>query len=442
MNVYDSQKMADLLGTLGYKLVNTAEEADLVILNTCNIREKATEKMYSDFGRLNDMSIATKKKPMITVAGCVAQAEGQEITQRAPYVNFVVGPQSYHELPELIAQWERTIDEKKGVGRGAFSLDFQPQEKFDALPSSQNLENPSQFLTIQEGCDKFCRFCCVPYTRGAEYSRPVEDILNEARLLVASGAKEITLLGQNVNAYHGESLESRTWGLGRLLFALSEIKGLERIRYTTSHPKDVDQELIEAHRNIPQLMPFLHLPVQSGSDRILKAMNRKHTSAFYMEIIDQLREAQPNLAFSSDFIVGYPDESDEDFADTLALVERVKFAQAFSFKYSRRPGTPAAVLEDQVPESLKDERLQALQALLQKQQIDYNDAHLHTIMPVLIEKRARKGEDMLLGRSPFWQNVLVEGKESLIGQIIPVKITETTLKTLKGSLINNKQVTV
>lgn len=357
MNVYDSQKMADLLGTLGYKLVNTAEEADLVILNTCNIREKATEKMYSDFGRLNDMSIATKKKPMITVAGCVAQAEGQEITQRAPYVNFVVGPQSYHELPELIAQWERTIDEKKGVGRGAFSLDFQPQEKFDALPSSQNLENPSQFLTIQEGCDKFCRFCCVPYTRGAEYSRPVEDILNEARLLVASGAKEITLLGQNVNAYHGESLESRTWGLGRLLFALSEIKGLERIRYTTSHPKDVDQELIEAHRNIPQLMPFLHLPVQSGSDRILKAMNRKHTSAFYMEIIDQLREAQPNLAFSSDFIVGYPDESDEDFADTLALVERVKFAQAFSFKYSRRPGTPAAVLEDQVPESVKDERL-------------------------------------------------------------------------------------
>lgn len=433
MNVYDSQKITDLLRPLGYEMTDSYESADLAVLNTCNIREKATEKVYSDLGRIRDATKHSSKKPLITVAGCVAQAEGEEITKRAPYVDFVIGPQTIHELPELIARHERGQSAIDQPGRGAVLLDFEPEQKFDGLPEVESIDSPAQFLTIQEGCDKFCRFCCVPYTRGAEYSRPAAAIIKEAKQLIAKGAREITLLGQNVNAYRGKTESGQDWGLGRLLFALAELDGLERLRYTTSHPNDMDDVLIEAHRDIPQLMPLLHLPVQSGSDGILKAMNRKHTAAEYLNTIERLRDVKPNMAFSSDFIVGFPGETDADFADTLALVENVNFAQAFSFQYSKRPGTPAAVMEDPTPLPVKAERLSILQSLLQKQQLAFNAQFLNQTVDVLFERRARTGDNVYLGRTPHWQNVLVHGNEDLIGKIIPVTITEYTLKSLKGT---------
>ncbi|USO01715.1 MAG: tRNA (N6-isopentenyl adenosine(37)-C2)-methylthiotransferase MiaB [Alphaproteobacteria bacterium] len=436
MNIYDSQKMADILLPLGYEIVEDVISADAILMNTCHIREKATEKVFSDLGRYRDISAHKTTKPVMIVAGCVAQAEGEAIMAREPFVDMVVGPQNYHDLPKLLAQVARNrAGSGDGPGRGILAIDFPEESKFDALPeSTAAVDNPSQFLTIQEGCDKFCHFCCVPYTRGAEYSRPAEDILTEARALVDRGAREITLLGQNVNAYHGMGVKSGEWGLGDLLFALADLKGLSRIRYMTSHPRDVDDRLIEAHRDIDTLMPFLHLPVQSGSDRMLKAMNRRHTAAFYREIIAKLRDAQPNLAFSSDFIVGYPGETDEDFADTLALVKAVNFAQAFSFVYSPRPGTPAAAYEDQLPASEKHHRLEILQTVLHAQQLAFNQSFVGKEIPVLLEKTARHG-GQVIGRSAYWQNVLVEANPRLIGQVIPVKIKECTLKSLLGDIV-------
>ncbi len=436
MNLYDSQKMTDLILPLGYQLVEDVADADAILMNTCHIREKATEKVFSDLGRYRDAAKDRLTKPIMIVAGCVAQAEGEAIIAREPFVDMVVGPQNYHDLPELLAKVERNRDgQTKRAGRGVLAIDFPEESKFDALPENTNaVDNPSQFLTIQEGCDKFCHFCCVPYTRGAEYSRPAADILKEARELVARGAKEITVLGQNVNAYHGKSPAGGEWGLGDLLFAMEEIDGLARIRYTTSHPNDVDARLIEAHGRIDKLMPLLHLPVQTGSDRMLKAMNRKHTAAFYMEIIAKLREARPDIAFSSDFIVGYPGETDEDFVDTLELVKAVNFAQAFSFSYSPRPGTPAAAYDDQVPLEEKKSRLAILQGVLSQQQSQYNASFMGREMTVLIEQTARR-EGQLIGRSPYWQNVLVEGNPRLIGESIPVRIKECAMKSLFADII-------
>lgn len=427
MNVYDSQRMADILKPLGYQETTDPADADMIILNTCHIREKATEKVFSDLGRLKahkDKRAKEGKDTIIAVAGCVAQAEGEEITRRAKYVDMVFGPQTYHELPKMIAELHRARDSTTGPGRGILNVEFHANEKFDALPEVSAPNGPSAFLTIQEGCDKFCHFCCVPYTRGAEYSRPAQDVIAEAKKLVDLGAKDITLLGQNVNAYHGE------YGLGQLMYELSKIDGLERIRYTTSHPRDVDDELIQAH-TMPKVMPYLHLPVQSGSDKILKAMNRKHTAQHYLEIIDKLRKARPDIAFSSDFIVGYPGETKEDFENTLRLVEEVNYAMCYSFKYSKRPGTPAALADNQVPEEEKDERLQALQELLWQQQTAFNKSKIGSIQPVLFEKPGRK-EGQIIGKSPFMQSVHVKGNQRLIGHIIDVEIIGATQNSLEG----------
>src|SRR6267378_3976930 len=368
MNVYDSDRMADVLRPLGYALANTPEQADLVVLNTCHIREHASEKVYSELGRLRDTKLerrAEGRDLTIAVAGCVAQAEGEEIVRRQPAVDIVVGPQAYHRLPELLAEVERKAAIRRAgkrlPGAGVLDTDFPAESKFDHLPAPQGVRAGSAFLSVQEGCDKFCTFCVVPYTRGAEYSRPVSAVLAEARQLIAAGAIEITLLGQNVNAYHGEappsSIGGSAWSLARLIRALSEIDGVARIRYTTSHPRDMDEELIAVHGDVPQLMPYLHLPVQSGSDRVLEAMNRGHDRDLYYRLIDRLRSVRPDLALSSDFIVGFPGESDADFDDTMCLVDEVGFASAFSFKYSRRPGTPGWAMQDQVAESVKAARL-------------------------------------------------------------------------------------
>jgi len=374
MNVYDSDRMADVLRPLGYAMTDTPEQADLVVLNTCHIREHASEKVYSELGRLRDAKHerrAEGRDLTIAVAGCVAQAEGEEIVRRQPAVDIVVGPQAYHRLPELLAEAERKAAIRRAgkrlPGAGVLDTDFPTESKFDHLPPPQGVRAGSAFLSIQEGCDKFCTFCVVPYTRGAEYSRPVLAVLSEARQLVAAGAIEITLLGQNVNAYHGEaaasSIGGSTWSLARLIYALAEIDGVARIRYTTSHPRDMDDDLIKAHGAVPQLMPYLHLPVQSGSDRILEAMNRRHGRDLFLGLVDRLRHARADLALSSDFIVGFPGESDADFDDTMRLIDQVGFASAFSFKYSRRPGTPGSAMPDQVPEAVKAARLAALQAL-------------------------------------------------------------------------------
>ncbi|MBK1661073.1 tRNA (N6-isopentenyl adenosine(37)-C2)-methylthiotransferase MiaB [Paracraurococcus ruber] len=433
MNVYDSARMADVLAPLGYAPAEAPEGADMVILNTCHIREKATEKLFSELGRLREAKAARRAeggKMVLAVAGCVAQAEGAEITARAPWVDIVLGPQTYHRLPEMVARASRAAG-------AVIETDFPAEDKFDHLPDAAAPQGPNAgvtaFLTVQEGCDKFCSFCVVPYTRGAEFSRPVAQVLAEARRLVAGGAREITLLGQNVNAYHGKGPEGRDWGLGRLLRALAEIPGLARLRYTTSHPRDVDDDLIAAHRDLPGLMPFLHLPVQSGSDKVLAAMNRGHTAEEFLRVVDRLRDARPDLALSSDFIVGHPGETAEDFAATLALVRRVGFAQAFSFKYSARPGTPAAGAPFQVREAEKDARLQALQALLRDQQDAFNRSRVGMTIPVLFTGPGRH-PGQVAGRSPWLQPVHCSGPLSLTGAEAAVTVLAAHPNSLSGLL--------
>ncbi|RZI47208.1 tRNA (N6-isopentenyl adenosine(37)-C2)-methylthiotransferase MiaB [Rickettsiales endosymbiont of Peranema trichophorum] len=430
MNVYDSAKMEALLKPHGFVASKTLVDADLVLLNTCHIREKAAEKVYSQLGKLKKIKEAKAAKGqdmMIVVAGCVAQAEGEEIARRAGYVDIVVGPQSYHNLPELIETAKR---EKRWV----VNLDFPVESKFDFLPEETQQAGPSVFLTVQEGCNKFCHFCCVPFTRGAEYSRTVGEIYREAVKAVAHGAKEITLLGQNVSAYRGEGSDGQLWSLGKLIHHIARIKGLNQIRYTTSHPVDMlDDELLRAHSEEEKLMPFLHLPVQSGSDRILKLMNRKHTKEYYIEVIERYRSICPDIAFSSDFIVGYPGESDKDFEETLDLVKKVKFAQSYSFKYSPRLGTPAAVLQNQVPEEIKEERLAALQALLKGQQVEFNEKAIGTKQTVLVYETG-KHPNQYRAKSRHMQNVVVEGydgsAQDVLNTFLEVEILKSNSHTL------------
>jgi tRNA-2-methylthio-N6-dimethylallyladenosine synthase len=429
MNVYDSARMADLLAPLGYALEDDAEDADMVILNTCHIREKAAEKVYSDLGRLRRAKLRKEEagsRMLIAVAGCVAQAEGAEIIARQPAVDMVVGPQSYHRLPEMIARIAR--------GSGAvLETDFPAEDKFDHLPEEHVLKGPAAFLTVQEGCDKFCTFCVVPYTRGAEFSRPVAQIEQEARRLVASGAREITLLGQNVNAYRGHDEDGTKASLGRLIRRLARIEGLARLRYTTSHPRDMDDDLIAAHAEEEKLMPYLHLPVQSGSDRILAAMNRGHTAEDYLRLVGSIRDVNPALALSSDFIVGFPGETDTDFEATLSLVREVGYAQAFSFKYSPRPGTPASTSARQVADDVKHERLQTLQSLLTEQQAAFNLSCQDRVFPVLFEKPGKRS-GQAVGRSPYLQPVHVDGAAPLIGTLHDVRIAEVLPNSLRGVL--------
>ena len=427
MNVYDSQRMVDLLAPLGYAPVDEAAGADLVILNTCHIREKATEKLFSELGRLQETQqerAAQGSEMLIAVAGCVAQAEGPEIQRRAPYVSMVFGPQTYHQLPEMIAKIAR------GAGQ-VLNTDFPTENKFDNLPAETVARNASAFLSVQEGCDKFCSFCVVPYTRGAEYSRPVAAVVAEAERLIAAGAVELTLLGQNVNAYHGQGADGTSWTLARICAALSELPGLQRLRYTTSHPLEMTDDLIAAHRDLPVLMPFLHLPVQSGSDKILTAMNRRHTADAYRRIIDKLRAACPQIGLSSDFIVGFPGETDADFAATLQLIKDVGYAQAYSFKYSRRPGTPAAAMPGQLTEAVKEARLAELQTLLLTQQQAFNHQSVGQILPILFD-RVSKYPGQLIGRSPYMQAVHAEVPTEAFGKIIPVQITSVGNISLGG----------
>jgi tRNA-2-methylthio-N6-dimethylallyladenosine synthase len=433
MNVYDSTRMTDALAPEGYAETKTIEEADLVILNTCHIREKAAEKVYSEIGRIRKIRDGRGEdaKPMkIGVAGCVAQAEGEEIMRRAPIVDLVFGPQSYHRLPGLLKSVE--------AGEQVVETEFPEEDKFKHLPAAKTAVTRARgytsFLTVQEGCDKFCTFCVVPYTRGAEVSRPVSDIVGEARTLVAAGVKEITLLGQNVNAYHGKGDDQSSWGLGRLLKELSGIEGLARLRYTTSHPRDMDDSLIAAHRDIPSVMPYLHLPIQSGSDRMLAAMNRRHTRRDYVELIARIREGRPDLALSGDFIVGFPGETEADFEDTMSIIREVGYAQAYSFKYSPRPGTPAASHDEQVPEEVKSERLQRLQTLLNEQQIAFNASKVGSTMDVLLERKGRE-PGQLGGRSPWLQAVHMMAPEHLIGTMQTVRITGITKYSLSAELI-------
>src|SRR5438067_2525815 len=430
MNVYDSARMADLMAPLGYALAPEVETADLVILNTCHIREKAAEKVFSELGAIRRLKQARARRGgrmVVAVAGCVAQAEGEEILRRAPFVDLVFGPQAYHRLPEMVARAERA------AGPGILDTSFPVESKFDHLPESAAAPGVSAFLTIQEGCDKFCTFCVVPYTRGAEHSRSAADIITEARRLAAAGAREIALLGQNVNAYHGASPGGGEWRLGELIRALARLPGLARLRYTTSHPRDVDGSLIAAHRDVPELMPFLHLPVQSGSDRVLAAMNRRHSADQYRRTVDRLRAARPDLALSSDFIVGFPGESDADFEATLRLVREIGFAQAFSFKYSPRPGTPASIEPDQVPDHVKSERLAELQALLGDQQRAFNQARVGCALPVLFERPGRH-PGQLVGRSPYLQSVHAEASEERIGDIVAVRVEAARSNSLAGAI--------
>jgi tRNA-2-methylthio-N6-dimethylallyladenosine synthase len=433
MNVYDSARMADLLAPLGYAPAESATDADMVILNTCHIREKASEKVFSELGKLKelkDQKAADGGAMMIAVAGCVAQAEGAEIVRRQKAVDIVVGPQSYYRLPELIAR----ITRERGH---ALETDFPAQDKFDSLPEEISASGPAALLTVQEGCDKFCTFCVVPYTRGAEYSRPVEQILSEARRLVAKGVREITLLGQNVNAYSGAGFDGEAASLAQLICALAKIDRLARIRYMTSHPRDMGDDLIAAHGEIEQLMPYLHLPVQSGSDRILAAMNRQHTRDDYLRLVERIRASKPGLALSSDFIVGFPGETDRDFEDTLSVIRQVGYASAFSFKYSPRPGTPAAAASMHVPEEVMSARLEALQSLLLEQQRAFNAGCVGTTMPVLFEKTGRK-PGQAIGRSPYLQAVHADHAAHLIGRICNVKIESVFPNSLKGVLLEKQ----
>jgi tRNA-2-methylthio-N6-dimethylallyladenosine synthase len=443
MNVYDSVRMTEILAPSGYRPVETPEEADLVILNTCHIREKAAEKVYSEVGRLRRLKEEKESaggEMVLAVGGCVAQAQGEEMIRRAPVLDLVFGPQTYHQLPRLLDQ---AREERSKTGRSrVVATELSTEDKFDRLAEEGASQGVTAFLTIQEGCDKFCTFCVVPYTRGAEMSRPVAAIEAEAGQLVAGGARDITLLGQNVNAYHGLDQDGGQIGLGELMRRLSSIEGLERIRYTTSHPRDVDEALIGAHRDVPEIMPYLHLPVQSGSDAMLKAMNRRHTADDYREIVRRLREARPDLALSSDFIVGFPGETDADFEATLQLVRDVGYAQAYSFKYSPRPGTPAAERDDQVPDDVKSDRLAALQTLLNQQQRAFNKAMKGRTMPVLFE-RAGRHPGQLVGRSPYMQavSVLVEGSpQSWVGRMADVEIADVLSNSLSGRLIREHSV--
>ena len=431
MNVYDSDRMADVLAPLGYNTTDQADDADMVIINTCHIREKASEKVFSELGRLRLWKEAEKEQGRsvkIAVAGCVAQAEGAEISRRAPWVDVVVGPQAYHRLPELIT------DIDPASRNAIIDTDFPVEDKFDFLPEEHAPRGPAAFLSIQEGCDKFCTFCVVPYTRGAEFSRPAASVLEEARRLVANGTVELSLLGQNVNAWAAEGPDGSEWNFARLLYALAEVDGLKRIRYTTSHPRDMNNDLYRAHAEIPQLMPYLHLPVQAGSDRILDAMNRHHTRDDYMRIIDRLREARPDMALSGDFIVGFPGETDRDFADTLSLINDVNYASAYSFKYSPRPGTPASLSEDQVPEDVKSERLQSLQQLISAQQFAFNQAKVGEVMDILIERPANRANQMA-GRSPWMQAVHFSSDVGTIGDIVSLKITEAHQNSLSAEQV-------
>ena len=423
MNVYDGERMAEMLGEQGIVPAPEGEDADLVVLNTCHIREKAAEKVYSDIGRISKAGVEAGKQPLIAVAGCVAQAEGEEIMKRSPAVSMVVGPQAYHRLPEML--------DKAVKGERATDTDMPAIAKFAALPERRRT-NPASFLTIQEGCDKFCTYCVVPYTRGAEISRPYSDLVIEAKKLVDAGAKEITLLGQNVSAWSGENDEGHPVGLAGLIRDLAEVDGLARIRYTTSHPADMDDELIAAHGDTPKLMPFLHLPVQAGSDRVLKAMNRSHTAESYLKLLERFRAARPDLALSGDFIVGFPGETDAEFEETLALVDAVKYAQAFSFKYSPRPGTPAATMDGQVAREVMDERLQRLQAALNRDQMAFNEASVGKACEVLVERKG-KHPGQWLGKSPWLQSVWFEG-EAQIGDLVQVELVEAGPNSLAGKL--------
>ena len=432
MNVYDSERIRDVLRPIGYAPVDTPEAADLVVVNTCHIREKATEKVYSELGQLKRLKEASGGRMTIAVAGCVAQAEGEELIRRQPAVDLVLGPQAYHKLPEMIARASRAIGDR-------LETDFDTVEKFDALPREREADGPSAFVSVQEGCDKFCTFCVVPYTRGAEVSRRVDDIVAEVRSLARQGVREITLLGQNVNAFHGAPPRlagGGDWTLGQLCRHLSGIGGIDRIRYTTSHPRDMDADLIAAHGDTAAMMPFLHLPVQSGSDRILKAMNRGHTADHYREIIARVRRVRPDIAIASDFIVGFPGETDADFEETLRLVRETGYAIAYSFKYSSRPGTPAAGMNGHVPEDVKDERLQALQALLREQQAGFNAAQIGACLPVLVSGKGRN-QGQIHGRSPYLQAVHMDGPEALIGQVVNVRIIAASLNSLTGELADS-----
>ena len=431
MNVYDSERMADVLRPLGYAMTDVPDGADLVVLNTCHIREKAAEKVYSELGRIKEMRDAALEaggaRMTVAVAGCVAQAEGSEIMRRAPVVDLVIGPQAYHQLPELIAKVSRSRGER-------LAADFAPEAKFDALPDARAYKGPAAFLTVQEGCDKFCTFCVVPYTRGAEYSRPVAAVIAEAQRLAAQGVREVTLLGQNVNAYNGLDDDGAPSTLARLARRLAEIPGLDRIRYTTSHPRDMGDDLIAAHADLDALMPYLHLPVQSGSDRILKAMNRAHTADSYLKLIERIRAARPDIALSGDLIVGFPGETDKDFEATLDLVRAVGYAACFSFKYSRRPGTPASAVPGQVAEEIKTERLARLNVLLDEQAHAFNAGVVGRTLPVLFEKPGRR-DGQIIGRSPYLQAVWAQGPESLIGSIVPVRIDASARNSLAGTLV-------
>ncbi len=432
MNVYDSIKMGDLLRPHGFNIVTNMDKANLVILNTCNIREKAAEKVYCELGRVRaakEKHTKQGKQFVICVAGCVAQAEGEEVFRRAPFVDIVVGPQSYQNLPQLLEEVKR---EKKWV----LDLDFQEDSKFDKLPEETTAQGPAAFLTIQEGCDKFCHFCSVPYTRGAEYSRPISEIIREAMRLAQLGAKDITLLGQNVSAYESIDHNRKKWRLGALLREIAQIKGITRVRYTTSHPTDIDEELLSAHRDIPAIMPYLHLPVQTGSDKMLKAMNRKHDRQLYFDIINRFKEASPNIAFSSDFIVAYPGETDQDFEDTLSLIRHVGFAQSYSFIYSPRPGTPGATLSNNISAETASTRLTTLQNLLREQQRTFNDSKVGETMEVLIEKPGKRPGQMV-GKTIFLQTVNLDNCSSdMIGKTINVRITEATQNTLMGQIVD------
>ena len=434
MNVYDSHRMADTLAPGGYVETARPEDADLVILNTCHIREKAVDKVYSEIGRIRVMkeeAAAQGRQMLIAVAGCVAQAEGQEIVRRSQAVDLVVGSQNYHKLPEMIA--------RARTGERVVDTEFPIEDKFDALAAPRREEirkrGLAAFVTVQEGCDKFCTFCVVPYTRGAEVSRPVEKIAAEVERLASAGVREVTLIGQNVNAYHGLDAAGAPASLAALCRRLSRIEGIARLRYTTSHPRDMDEELIAAHAELPELMPYVHLPVQSGSDRVLDAMNRKHSAAHYLDIVARMRAARADLAFTSDFIVGFPGETEEDFQDTLRLVEKVRFAGAYTFAYSVRPGTPAAEMEGQVPEDVKIDRLHRLQALIAGQQRAFNASFVGKTLDVLLEKPGRLS-GQLVGKSPYLQTVQVMAAPDLIGRIVPLSIVDIGTNTLFGALAN------
>ena len=438
MNVYDSERITEVLAPIGYAPVDTAQDADLVVLNTCHIREKAAEKVYSELGRMRKIKDARAEDGgrdlTVAVAGCVAQAEGEEIIRRAPVVDMVLGPQTYHKLPEMIAK----INRAQGK---SLETDFDTQEKFDALPVARKPEGYAAFLTIQEGCDKFCTFCVVPYTRGAEFSRSVDQIVAEARSLVAQGVREITLIGQNVNAYLGAAPAvdggDSKWGLGKLITHLAKIGGLDRLRFTTSHPRDMDDDLIATLGREKKLMPYLHLPLQAGSDRILRAMNRDHSYETYRDVIARIRASRPDIALSSDFIVGFPGESDLDFQRTLQAVREIGYASAFSFKYSSRPGTPGAALPGQVDEDVKTKRLAELQALLVEQQMGFNQSLIGKTLPILVEGTGKNAGE-LFGRSPYLQGTHFVGPAELVGQIVDVTITDAGRNSLSGELTDGE----